>query len=296
MLLLPDTWSDSKATWKVKPCGFYMLCCDFLKRQDCAGLSWVDQKKSLKAWLPRDVSQSLVWFILKKCFCVKHKKIGGTSWPLDLDWLIFQGRAGAMKDRNVPKPMEKKNLENQFKSLQLRRDLEMERTAIESSSHRVVVFGFRNKMTEWPSPLGCSEASTSGKSFTGGWKSSAIGCYFLDCMWYHENILNILSHGGGTSLATLAKRFTASETPVLESFQTKCPHNFAKTGSYTANVSTCQPWRRSPFRRSAWNPPRWGWESLGFVEVFENWLLKIILRISWMRMMMMMMMDINGDL
>lgn len=43
-----------------------------------------------------------------------------------------------MKDRNVPKPMEKKNLENQFKSLQLRRDLEMERTVFESSSRAVV--------------------------------------------------------------------------------------------------------------------------------------------------------------
>ena len=124
-----------------KPCGLriiYMsLCRDFLN-QDFAGLSRVDQKvwssnmskKSLKVWLPRDVLRII-------CFCVKHKKIGGT-WPFNPHWLIFLGRAGAMKDRNVPKPMEKKNLENQFKSLQLRRDLEMERTVFESSSRAVV--------------------------------------------------------------------------------------------------------------------------------------------------------------
>lgn len=139
------------------------LCRDFLN-QDFAGLSRVDQKvwssnmskKSLKVWLPRDVLRII-------CFCVKHKKIGGT-WPFNPHWLISLGRAGAMKGRNVPKPMEKKNLENQFKSLQLRRDLEMERTVIESSS-RAVVFRLRNKMTEGPSPVGSSEASTSVKSF-----------------------------------------------------------------------------------------------------------------------------------
>lgn len=70
MLLLQDPWSlDSEAsTWGEvklkKPCGLYMsFCRDFLN-QDFAGLSWVDQnvwssnmsKKSLKVWLPRDVS------------------------------------------------------------------------------------------------------------------------------------------------------------------------------------------------------------------------------------------------
>lgn len=133
-----------------------------------------------------------MWCVLRICFCVKHKKIGGT-WPFNPHWLISLGRAGAMKGRNVPKPMEKKNLENQFKSLQLRRDLEMERTVIESSS-RAVVFRLRNKMTEGPSPVGSSEASTSGKSFAGRWKWPMLRCGLLHhCMWYHENILNVLS-------------------------------------------------------------------------------------------------------
>ena len=102
--------------------------------------SLTSRSEGLKFKHVQEVAQSLIaqgCFKNNMFFCVKHKKIGGT-WPFNPHWLIFLGRAGAMKDRNVPKPMEKKNLENQFKSLQLRRDLEMERTVFESSSRAVV--------------------------------------------------------------------------------------------------------------------------------------------------------------